>query len=241
MATPPLVTAADAADAIRRITDRHRDANDPGQHLLTDDPRDVLRFLRGCGTKRLRSDAGRHDLEDALTLRLFLWWEGQDAEQWCLEAVETLRAGQRPDGVTVGLRRRAGAVLGVGTGQGVVDRLDRLRGLLGPNRRPDEKAVRAERRECDGQLSLDPAPESQGDRAEVLRAFIAAMLPYRDELPDDAYGSLNDLRHEATPDRATMSERTLHAEVNLLIAELRAADLSPAARSVVDRVVAVTG
>ena len=60
MTTPPQVTAEQAAAAIARIRGRHTDTDDPGQHLLTDDPRDVLRFLRGCGTRRLREDDGNH-------------------------------------------------------------------------------------------------------------------------------------------------------------------------------------
>lgn len=109
---PPRVTDKQKDAALRRIQARHRDDNGGSAHLLTDDPSDVLEYLRRRGVGGLRSDADGTDVEDALDLRVWLWWQGEAAELWLLKAARQ-----------VGLpRRRVGAHLGLTTGQGLLDR-----------------------------------------------------------------------------------------------------------------------
>jgi hypothetical protein len=184
MTTPPKVTAADAAAAAARIRSRHAGRDEPGQHLLTDDPRDVLRFLRQLGARRLRDDdddQARHDVHDGLVLRLHLWWESADHERWLLEASETL-----------GLpRRTVGAVLGITTSAGFADRLDRGRALFDPAlRRPNEKLARAARR-------TPPAPADPPAGDTALRAFLGDLYARLDDLPGDLAEDVHDMRREA--------------------------------------------
>jgi len=132
MRKPPRVDDASKDQAIERIQRRHaRDDNSDVYLLLSEDPLDVLRYLRKRGTGALRADDETHDVEDALTLRLWLWWQGEAYEVWLLDQVDELRLN----------RRRVGARLGVGTGQGLVDRREYKRRLLADRDAADDEAA----------------------------------------------------------------------------------------------------
>jgi hypothetical protein len=179
MTTPPKVTAADAAAACAAVRRRHTGRDDPREHLLTDDPRDVLRFLRGLGVSRLRDDdddTARHDVEDGLTLRLFLWWEGIADEAWLLAASD--RCGLR--------RRRVGAILGIRSSAGFADRLERDQALLDPARAATSPTQPAPAR---------PATASAGDAA--LRELVGDAYARLDDLPTDIAEDVHDIRREA--------------------------------------------
>jgi hypothetical protein len=120
MRRPPEVTTAMRDEALAAIHRRHADDDNTSTHLLSDDPVEVLTYLRRRGVRELRGDEHGHDIEDALTLRLWLWWTGEAAELWLLDAAEGLGLN----------RRRIGARLGVRTGQGLVDRREYKRHLL---------------------------------------------------------------------------------------------------------------
>jgi hypothetical protein len=112
MAIPPPVSAADAAAAIGRITERRTQIDDPNAWRLSDDPADVLLFLRRYSVG-VPAAVARADVHDAVTLRLRLWWLGEEAELWLLEAA-------RRAGVPLA---SLGPALGIRTRQGVHDRL----------------------------------------------------------------------------------------------------------------------
>jgi hypothetical protein len=119
--TPPHPTRADYEAALHRIHDRRRRAGDDHPLALSDDPREILAYLRQRGTPGLVKDDTGDDVIDALTLRLWLWWEGESIELWLLEAAE--RTGRK--------RAVIGAGLGIRSSQGIVDRITRKRAMLG--------------------------------------------------------------------------------------------------------------
>lgn len=134
MRRPPWVSDSDLRSAIERIHARHeRDDNDH-RHLLSEDPLEVLTYLQRLGLHGLVGDANGHDVKDGLIVRLWLWWRGEQAEAWLLEQAEVLKLN----------RRDVGGVLGVKTGQGLVDRLGIKRRMLDaarPHRqKPDASA-----------------------------------------------------------------------------------------------------
>jgi hypothetical protein len=105
---------------MERIHARHeRDDNDH-RHLLSEDPLEVLTYLQRLGQRGLVGDTTSHDVKDGLIVRLWLWWRGEQAEAWLLEQAEGLELN----------RRDVGGVLGVRTGQGLVDRLRIKRRML---------------------------------------------------------------------------------------------------------------
>lgn len=179
-----------------RIARRHRRAGDDDPLLFSDDPRDLQIYLRRLPDRWLLGDDLSHDVTDALTIRLWLWWEGEAFELRILEAAERLK-----------LRRRlVGEVLGIRTGQGVIDRTDRKRALFGPEGRPDEKIARAARR------PPEPQPEPEPD---PLWSFVLMLAARRDELPEDLAGDVGWLLAELTPDHLNMPAhvRTLAGDV----------------------------
>ncbi|MEU1813412.1 hypothetical protein [Micromonospora aurantiaca (nom. illeg.)] len=132
-----------AARAVRDIADRHAKVDDPHLERLGDEPLDVLRYLRKY-SNGVPDPVSKADVADGLRLRIWLWWETASLELWLLDRAERL-------GVN---RREIGALLGIRTGQGLVDRRDRLRALLGVHGRPDEKAIRVERAERRANLAV---------------------------------------------------------------------------------------
>lgn len=123
---------------------------------MSEDPREVLAYLRQRGRPGLVTDATGDDITDALTLKVWLWWELEATELWLLEAGEAL--GRR--------RKTIGAVLGLAEGQSLVDRIKRLRGRL---RREQVTAV----------------PVAATSRDEQIRQVAADLIAARHEIPED--------------------------------------------------------
>ncbi|GGM22254.1 hypothetical protein ACFFX1_11250 [Dactylosporangium sucinum] len=182
MATPPRIDDDRAVLALQAIAERRAAIDDPHREQLGDDPTvvdvlHVLSYLRkysGAGTPE---QVRRADVTDALRLRVWLWWYGASLERWLLERAEQLGMN----------RRELGRLLGIRTGQGLVDRRDRLQALLGQHGRPDEKVARAER--AAGRATM-PLPQRQQlwlDRHRAaVRAVAAALVEYRDLADDEA-------------------------------------------------------
>jgi hypothetical protein len=166
---PPRVGDAAREAAIQRIQRRHAADDNNDIYLLSEDPREVLRYLRKRGTSALRGDEDSHDVEDALILRLWLWWRGEEDEVWLLNAVEELGLN----------RRRVGAHLGVKSGQGLVDRREYKRRLLAADATADaEPAEVAVSRETAQQRWL------KANRRGILR-IAAALVEHWDLAGDD--------------------------------------------------------
>ena len=144
------------AAALARIHARRRRAHDDHPDALSTDPREVLAYLRKRGRNGLIADATGDDVTDALTLRLWLWWEGEATELWLLEAAEAL--GRR--------RKDVGAVLGLTAGQSLVDRIRRTQRLF------DREPVSA-------------SPVQATTRDGETREIAAALIARRDEMPDE--------------------------------------------------------
>lgn len=184
MTTPPRVDDARAAELVQAIVERHLKADDPNAHLIGEHPVEVLAYLRKHSSG-LPDEVRRADVEDALDLTVWLRWLVSRTELWILDRAKRLDMN----------RRQVGAHLGIRSGQGVVDRRDRLRAMLadaGPGR-PDEKAGRVLRR------SAEPADAVKvwlrRNRAEVL-AVSRALLALEFMADDDAAEFLVDVRRD---------------------------------------------
>jgi hypothetical protein len=165
------VTADQAAAAIERISDRRRHIDDPNAWRLSDDPAEVLDYIRrySAGVPAWVAEA---DVLDGLELRLRLWWLGEVAELWLLEQAQ--RLGVPP--------RRVGARLGVSSRQGVHDRL-----RLG---RRKVAVLRGEPRDnrpsgADQQKRDEEGVWLREHRGEIL-AIAAAALEYTDLADEEA-------------------------------------------------------
>lgn len=115
MRKPPKVTDAQMREARDAIRGRHAGDDNTSTHLLSDDPREVLDYLRRRGTAGLLND----DIVDALTIRIWLWWEGERTEVWLLEQADRRH-----------LRAEAGVPLGIHGSQSFAQRLKYKRGLV---------------------------------------------------------------------------------------------------------------
>lgn len=201
MATPPPVSYSDVAAAMARIARRHRRAGADDPLLFSDDPWEVLSYLRKLRFKDLLEDETGHDVTDALTIKVGLWWEIERAELHFLNAAEAI--GMR--------RRRVGQVLNVGTTQGMIDRTDRKRMLFSAAGKPDEKLARAERRTA-------PPPPEPVQHGELLWNFVQQLHANRDSLPEDIAEDVDYLIDELHPE-----SMTLPAHVAGLVRDMRAA------------------
>jgi hypothetical protein len=137
VSTPPPVSAADATAAIEGIAARRAKIDDPNAWRLTEDPLEVLTYLRRY-SKGVPPWVAEADVLDGLTLRLRLWWLGEEAELWLLESARRLALPPRLIGPRLGITSR----------QGVHDRLrlareklERLTGTPDPalNPGPDQE------------------------------------------------------------------------------------------------------
>lgn len=168
MGTPAHIDSDEVADAITRITDRHTLHRDPQRSQMGNTAGEVLDYLRTYGAL-MSQEVQKADLEDAMLLRVWQWWQDRRTEQWILERAEAV-------GVP---NRRIGQLLGIASRQGVRDRRDRLAALLGPHRVPDEKLARGRRRNAaaEAQWRQQHAPEVLdvvGDLIDYLGGVLAA-------------------------------------------------------------------
>lgn len=133
------MTAPDAAAAIERIRSRRVRIDDPHLWRLSDSVVDTLLYLQrySAGVAAWVAEA---DLEDAITLRLRLWWIGEQAECWVLESAHKQHVPFQRLGPRLGIRSR----------QGVHDRLRlarrKLARLTGEPSRVPERADDQRRR-----------------------------------------------------------------------------------------------
>lgn len=224
MAIPPHVTPDEGRAALARIIERHRRAGDEHVALDGEDPSEVLAYLRRLGSGMLLGETvatteGQveyHDITDALTVRLWLWWEGERHELWALQAAEKLRLS----------RRSVGAVLGIATSQGVADRVERKHAMLHPDR-PAPGSPPAQ---------TTPAP---GSAAGQLREVVTALVAAASRLPADLADDLEDLRQgllrwrtgRPIPDELAM-------DLRLLLVDLAQLDLDPDLRELAARAMA---
>ncbi|WP_018588931.1 hypothetical protein [Salinispora arenicola] len=181
MATPPRITDDQATQALHAITGRRAAIDDPHREQLGDDltPLDVLHmlsYLRKHSGSGIPNQVRRADIADAMRLRVWLWWHCQAIERWLLERAEDLTMN----------RRDLGHLLGVRTGQGLVDRRDRLQALLGEHGRPDEKLIRAERAADRSTAGLPQHRQEWlvGNR-KAVRAVATTLIEHRDLADDD--------------------------------------------------------
>jgi hypothetical protein len=183
------MTDDDALRALESIAARRAEFNDSHLEEYAGELPDVLHVLaalRKRGNRHLTPQARQAEFADVLRLRVWLWWRANDLERWALEGAESAGAN----------RRELGALLGIRTGQGVVDRRDRLASLFSRDRRPDEKVARAARRDARGEVSA--AGPQQGWLARhrtAVRGVAATVLEHR-ELVDDPEEWLVEVQHD---------------------------------------------
>lgn len=176
--TPPRIDDDRAAQALHDIAARRAAIDDPHREQLSDDPLDVLHVLAYLRKHtNVPAQVRGDDVIDALRLRIWLWWYGADLERTLLERAEQL-------GIN---RRDLGRELGIRTGQGVVDRRDRLAALLGTHGRPDEKFTRAERAAGRATESLPQRQQRWLDQHRAaVHAVASALVDHRDLADDEA-------------------------------------------------------
>lgn len=180
MATPPRIDDVQAQSALRAIAERRAAIDDPyreqlGDDLTLSDVLHVLSYLRKHSGSQLPEAVRRADVTDALRLRVWLWWYGAHLERQLLERAEQLGMN----------RRDLGQLLGIRTGQGIVDRRDRLQALLGDHGRPDEKVMRAERAAGRATTSLPRRQQQWLDRHRAAVRDVAVALVEYQRLADD--------------------------------------------------------
>lgn len=184
MATPPLVTADQASAAIDRIAARRRQVDDPNAWRISDDPAEVLDFIRRYSTG-IPAWVAEADVLDGLDLRLRLWWLGEEAELWLLERSQ--RIGVPP--------RRVGARLGIGSRQGVHDRIRLGRRKVGVLR---GEAVTS-RTPADQRIHDGEATWLRIHRAEIL-AVAGVAVEHADLGDEDAVEWLAEVRRDLRED-----------------------------------------
>lgn len=220
MSIPPRPTRQDYETALHHIHERRRRAGDDHPLALSEDPREVLAYLRQRGHRGLRRDHTGDDITDALVLRLWLWWEGEETELWLLQAAEAL--GRK--------RMTIAAVLGLHHGQSLIDRIKRTLRLVKRDREPGAEPFPAP--------SGQPAPG--GEPADDAQLIAAQLIAHRGLMPtdiaDDLYADqIADALPHWQPGRPPPSAGTISA-LRLLLADLAAAEnLHPALVELVAR------
>lgn len=194
MTTPPRPTPDQVAAAIERIAARRRRVDDPHQEMLSDDPTEVLRYLRKHSGRHIPDGVLADDVEDGIILRHHLWWEGEALEAWLLDTAERL-AVPRP---------RVAEMLGLRTGQGVAERRFRLGEKL-HNRRPRRMShpdVDRDQREAYADAAGPAEPgnvlhEWLAQRLAQLERYAQVLIGHKDldKLADDTYEAVLELRH----------------------------------------------
>lgn len=229
MTTRPRPDERQYEAALQRIHQRRRNAGDDHPLALSEDPREVLAYLRRRGRAGLVIDDTGDDIVDALILRMWLRWEGDEIELWLLEASEHL--GRH--------RRTVGSVLGLDSGQGLIDLIKRLRIAFGKTR-PVTVPMPAPA------LVTTPVALAAAERDARIRALAADLLARREQMPldiaDDVFVEmLEEELDQWPPGTPPPSERTVPA-IRLLLGDL--ADVivpgSPL-RAVVDQGVQLVG
>lgn len=181
------MTADQAGAALTAIRDRHTTVDDRHAEELTDDPAEVLAYLRKHGPTMpdgIRVD----DLTDAVTLHLWLWWQASARERWLFDQAVTLGVDRRAFAGQFGVRSPAGF-------QNRRDRLHALHDATGPGR-PDEKAVVADRvaaRQPD-------AGDWYAASRHRMRQIACDLIVLEPRVDDDTYDQLVEVRREIERD-----------------------------------------
>jgi hypothetical protein len=199
--------------AIVRIARRRAKIDDRHREKLPDspdsDPREVLDYLQRHSGPDLPRWVLQADVCDALTLNNWLWWEDRRRE------LHFLKAG-RDRGLFLS---QLGAQVGVGK-QGVLDRIDRLEGLLRYDR-PDEKIARASRRTERERRERLPVEEAWlAARRNELRALITGLVDHADRFDVQERDWVDELEIDGRDDDLTPATMVI---LGLAAAELRTA------------------
>lgn len=164
--------------ALARIRARRVQIDDPHVWRLSDDLLDALAYLRrySSGVPRWVAEA---DVIDGLTLRLRLWWLGEEAELWLLQAARRARVSP----LEVGDR------LGIGTRQGVHDRLRLARVKIA--------VLRGEPATADAGPAVPDAEQLWlREHGGVLRGLAVDALGFRDLASEEAADWLADVARD---------------------------------------------
>lgn len=188
--------------AVERIVARRRGIDDPHLDEFIAAAHDagelidvVLRRHRG-----LPNDVGQAELEDAVLLHAYRWWQWAGQDLALLERAEQAGAN----------RRRIGAPLRVSTGQGLVDRIrTRRRQLAQARGEPDPAELAA------GDERLPARQRWLSEHHDELQAAREQLLQVADVADDEVYAQLRELAGEPwTPATMTL--------LGLAVAELHA-------------------
>lgn len=207
MSTPPLVSQEEAVAAIDRIAARRAAIDDANAWQLNDDPLDTLAYLRKFSAG-IPPDVAAADVLDGLTLRVRLWWMGEEAELWLLERARRLGLPLRQFGPSLGITSR----------QGVHDRL---------------RLAREKMQKVTGSphSSMNPPPDQREHNAELawldqhrteLQTIASTAIAYRDLADEEALDWLldvaRDLRESVMSPGALQVLRFALAELGISVA-----------------------
>lgn len=207
MATPPKLGAGRDTDAIASITARRERLDDPDRWRLSDNPLDVLDYLRAHPARDLPPDDARAEVLDGLALTVALWWRWRRDELMLLERAEQLGMlaphsnAWRPIGELLGITTARGR-------RGLLARLDRLRELIRGSGVPSERLWRDRGHQLVDHRAAGDAPAGAGragwldEHREQLRQVAADLYAHRGH-PGDVDQWLDELREFPTAQHIT--------------------------------------
>lgn len=205
MTTRPIVTSTERDVTVERIIERRRQVDDRDREMISDDPRELLLYLRKHHGPNIPLWVQAGDVLDSLTLDNWLWRADR------MRLLDDLLHGRK-----IGLSlAQLGKPLGIGTPQGCQDLIDRLTALR-ERGRPDEQLTREARR------AARNLPGGAGG-TDWVTAHHAELVALAEDLAAQALvwqvqrDWLNDLAEDLAEDTWSLGV------LNLAVAELRTA------------------
>ena len=177
---PPQVSDERSRTAVEEIARRRQVVDDPHRELLSDDPLEVLDYLRKYSGS-MPDWVKAADVQDGLLLKVHLWWKLESHEAWLLNSSERLKLS----------RRQVGKILGVTSSQGFVNRLNAKISLF-----PGLRQVGVTSPVADGTVDkavevilagTDPRLPWLNNHRQELENLGHVLLQVRDKASEDAY------------------------------------------------------
>jgi len=188
MTTPPRVTADQLADAVYGIHERHRRCGDQNRGELTEEPAEILSYLRKHWTQfpdGIRCD----DLDDAVVLHQWLRWEASHREMWLFDQAVYLHVNRLEFVAPFGIQSPAGF-------NNRRDRLHQLHDETGAGR-PDEKAAMSDRR----LTGAPPAADWYAANRQPMRELARLAVALEPRVDDETADVLSEVGEELNGDR----------------------------------------
>lgn len=191
---------------IERIINRRAQVEDRGRELISDDPRELLAYLRKHRGRNIPDWVQTGDLLDGFTLDNWVWRDDR------MRLLDDLRHGRRM-GMSLA---QLGKPLGITTPQGTQDLIDRLTALRDRGR-PDEQLTREARRAARNPPGGAGGSDWVTDHHAALTGLAADLLAQAARWKVSDRDWLDELADDLTHDTWSLGV------LNLAVAELRTA------------------